>query len=65
MIILATNENPPTEEVPPEDDMDELLENAFLRACKVSAKKIELPILSSNFYRVHIVTSCPPGKYLD
>ena len=50
--------------VSPEEDMDELLENAFLRACKLSAKKVEFPILSSNFYRLHIVNSCPPGMFL-
>jgi hypothetical protein len=50
-------------EVAPEEDMDELLENAFLRACKLSAKKVEFPILSSNFYRLHILTSCPPGTF--
>jgi translation initiation factor 2D len=47
--------------VEPEENMDELLENAFLRACKLAPKKAELPILSSNFYRLHIVASCPPG----
>jgi hypothetical protein len=49
------------EAVPPEVAMDELLESAFLRACKLLAKKPELPILSSNFFRLHVVTSCPPG----
>ena len=50
------------EAVEPEESMDDLLENAFLRACKLSTKKAELPILSSNFYRLHIVASCPPGS---
>ena len=51
------------EEIEPEDDrspqeiMDELLERSFLQALKTtaSAKKLELPVLTSNFYRVHMV----------
>ncbi len=39
----------------PQEIMDELLLHAFLQAWKVSAKKIEFPILSSNFFRVHMV----------
>ncbi len=42
-------------------DMDEILEIAFLRACKTTAKKAEFPILTSNFFRGHIVPATPPG----
>jgi translation initiation factor 2D len=45
--------------------MDELLENAFLQAWKTSAKKIDLPILTSNFFRVHMVPQCPKDSTLD
>ena len=45
--------------------MDELLENSFLQSWKTSAKKAELPMLSSNFYRVHMVKNSPPGIVLD
>ncbi len=47
------------------EDWDVVLENALLQACKTSAKKIELPILSSNFYRTHILTALPPGMVFD
>jgi translation initiation factor 2D len=46
-------------------DMDSLLEDAFLRACKTTGKKAELPILTSNFYRLHILPACPPTTNLD
>jgi translation initiation factor 2D len=45
--------------------MDELLDYCFLKALKTSAKKIELPVLTSNFYRLHIVPACPSDKTLD
>ena len=45
------------EERSPQEVMDELLEGAFLQAWKTTAtaKKVELPMLSSNFFRVHMV----------
>ena len=52
---------------PPQEIMDELLMNAFLQAWRTSAsaKKAELPMLTSNFFRVHMVPQCPKGKSLD
>lgn len=47
------------------EDWDIVLENALLQACKTSAKKVEFPILSSNFYRTHILTALPPGMSFD
>jgi len=47
------------------EKMDEFLLNAFLQAWKTSAKKIELPILTSNFFRLHMVPNSPPGVVLD
>ena len=47
--------------------MDELLENAFLQSLKTScsAKKAEFPMLTSNFFRLHMVPACPPDCQLD
>ncbi|KAK8399414.1 hypothetical protein O3P69_003484 [Scylla paramamosain] len=45
--------------------MDNLLLHCFLKAWKTSAKKIEIPILTSNFYRLHMVPACPDGATLD
>ena len=45
--------------------MDELLVYCFLKALRTSAKKIELPALTSNFFRLHMVTACPSDKNLD
>ncbi|XP_068216132.1 eukaryotic translation initiation factor 2D-like isoform X2 [Palaemon carinicauda] len=72
---VATNKS----EVAPEDDaaqeeipqasgpevMDKLLLHCFLKAWKTSAKKVEIPILTSNFYRLHMVPACPDGTSLD
>jgi translation initiation factor 2D len=49
----------------PQEIMDELLNYCFFKALKTSAKKIELPVLTSNFYRLHIVPACPSEKILD
>ena len=35
----------------PSERMDELLNNAFYQTLKVGGKKLELPILTSNFFR--------------
>ena len=56
------------EDLDPRSDsekMDELLSNAFLQAWKTSAKKIDFPILTSNFFRLHMVPQAPPGVTLD
>jgi len=51
----------------PQEIMDELLENAFLQSLKTScsAKKAEFPMLTSNFFRLHMVPACPPDCQLD
>lgn len=49
----------------PLDLMDELLNDCFLHALKVSGKKLELPILTSTFYKAHILPCVPYGKVLD
>jgi len=50
------------EEVPDDDDerspeekMDDLVESAFLQALKTTAKKVEFPVLTSNFFRQYMV----------
>ena len=45
----------------PEEIMDELIQNAFLQALKTTAteKKLELPALTSSFYRQHMLPACP------
>ena len=46
----------------PETELDpsQVLEDAFLRACKTLPKKTEFPILTSNFFRTHVIPSLPP-----
>lgn len=46
-------------------EMDELLKYCFLKELKYSQKKLTLPILTSNFYRLHMINACPAGKNLD
>ncbi|XP_015124446.1 eukaryotic translation initiation factor 2D [Diachasma alloeum] len=48
----------------PVEAMDRLLEYSFLKACK-KIKKSELPILSSNFFKNHLIPACPPNECLD
>lgn len=55
------------EEVSDKDDdenMDKLLEYCFLVALKYS-KSLEIPILTSTFYKLHMLAACPSGKSLD
>lgn len=53
------------EELSGPEAMDALLLHCFLKAWKTSAKAIEIPILTSNFYRLHVVPGCPDGRTLD
>ncbi|KAF4530566.1 hypothetical protein B566_EDAN009721 [Ephemera danica] len=55
----ATEENPQTV-------MDQLLRYCFLKAWRSpSAKKIALPLLTSNFFRLHMLPACPANQSLD
>ena len=47
------------------NEMDELLMYCFLKGLKSSKSKMELPILTSTFYKVHMLPACPLGKQLD
>lgn len=62
---IAAPEEPSEPAKSPQQAMDELLDYCFLKALKTTAKKIELPVLTSNFYRLHIVPACPADKSLD
>ncbi|CAL7946438.1 unnamed protein product [Xylocopa violacea] len=49
----------------PVQEMDDLLEYCFLKACKTSIKPNDLPILASNFFKNHLIAACPPNKSVD
>jgi translation initiation factor 2D len=61
----SNTEDTPKQDVNPQESMDKLLEYCFLKAWKTSAKKVEFPLLTSNFYRLHMIPACPSGKKLD
>ncbi|CAH1969978.1 unnamed protein product [Acanthoscelides obtectus] len=50
-------------EVTPEE-MDEVITYCFLGALKY-AKNVTLPVLTSNFYKLHMLPLCPPDKSMD
>ncbi|KAL6427294.1 hypothetical protein ACFW04_008697 [Cataglyphis niger] len=54
-----------SEVVDPVQEMDQLLEYCFLKACKTTIKSSDLPMLSSNFFKNHLLVACPPGKNVD
>ncbi|XP_071799844.1 eukaryotic translation initiation factor 2D-like [Asterias amurensis] len=47
------------------DRMDKLLYQCTLHCLKSSVKSTDLPLLTSNFYRSHIVPCCPEDQTLD
>ena len=51
----------------PQEIMNDLLDQSLLQCLKTtfSSKKSEFPILTSNFYRLHMVPACPPQLQLD
>ena len=51
--------------VDPIKEMDSLLEYCFLKACKTSVKSSDLPMLTSNFFKNHLIAACPPDKNID
>jgi len=58
-------EEAPKLDLNPQEGMDKLLEYCFLKAWKTTAKKVEFPLLTSNFYKLHMIPACPSGKQLD
>ena len=65
--LSIPEEDPVVDERSPQEIMDEMLENSLLQCLKTtfSQKKSEFPILTSNLFRVHMVTASPPGSTLD
>ncbi|KAK1136178.1 hypothetical protein K0M31_000743 [Melipona bicolor] len=51
--------------VDPIKEMDSLLEYCFLKACKTSIKSSDLPMLTSNFFKNHLIAACPSDKNID
>ncbi|KOC68198.1 Eukaryotic translation initiation factor 2D [Habropoda laboriosa] len=51
--------------VDPVKEMDNLLEYCFFKACKKSIKVTDLPILTSNFFKNHLLAACPPDRNVD
>lgn len=60
---IATDEIEMT--MDPIKEMDNLLEYCFLKACKTSVKPSDLPILTSNFFKNHLIAACPSNKNID
>jgi len=48
----------------PVEEMDKLLEYCFLKACKMMTPN-DLPLLSSNFFKNHLLAACPPDENVD
>ncbi|XP_043279132.1 eukaryotic translation initiation factor 2D [Venturia canescens] len=60
----AEEPSQPQQETDPVKEMDSLLEYCFLKACK-SIKKTDLPMLSSTFFKNHLIAACPEGQSVD
>lgn len=63
--LRSEESSPAEEELDPVAEMDKLLEYCFLKACKTTIKKGDLPTLSSNFFKNHILPCCPASKSID
>ena len=59
------NENVKEEKIDPVQEMDKLLEYCFLKACKTTLKKEDLPMITSTFFKNHVIGACPPGSTVD
>ncbi len=44
---------------------DDIVSYCFLKALNTSVKNVKLPLLISNFYKVHMIPACPEGKTVD
>lgn len=55
---------PEIDDLDPIKGMDQLLEYCFLKACKLF-KKTDLPILSSSFFKNHLIPACPSDQTVD
>lgn len=45
--------------------MDDIIKYCFLKSIRTTMKKVDLPLLTSNFYKVHMIPACPDGYTLD
>ncbi|XP_014230139.1 eukaryotic translation initiation factor 2D [Trichogramma pretiosum] len=46
-------------------EMDQLLQYCFIKAIKTTFKKGDLPIITSTFFKNHVIRACPPGSSVD
>lgn len=44
---------------------DDIVTYCFLKALNTSVRNVKLPLLISNFYKVHMIPACPEGKTVD
>ncbi|XP_008209558.1 eukaryotic translation initiation factor 2D [Nasonia vitripennis] len=63
--LEGSSEDIKEEVLDPVQEMDKLLEYCFLKACKTSLKKGDLPMITSTFFKNHVIGVCPPGKTVD
>lgn len=49
----------------PVQEMNELLEYCFLKACKTMIKRTDLPMCMSNFHRNYLLAACPVDRTVD
>ncbi|XP_020295280.1 eukaryotic translation initiation factor 2D [Pseudomyrmex gracilis] len=49
----------------PVQEMNELLEYCFLKACKTMIKRADLPMCMSNFHRNYLLAACPADRTVD
>lgn len=65
---IKNNLNGPSDDdklIDPVQEMDNLLEYCFLKACKTCLKKADLPIITSTFFKNHVISMCPTGSTVD
>ncbi|XP_072030965.1 eukaryotic translation initiation factor 2D-like [Amphiura filiformis] len=53
------------DDIPPAVKMDRLLYQCLLHSLKCKVKKSDLPLLTSTFYKNHILPCCPRNQTLD
>lgn len=61
----CTSQNVIPETLDPVQEMDKLLEYCFLKACKTTLKKEDLPMITSTVFKNHVIVACPPGTTVD
>lgn len=57
--------NEPAQVQPEPATDDDVLMYCFLKALNTSMKNVKLPLLISNFYKLHMIPCCPGGKSVD